>query len=192
MKCHQCPTPAFCTVANDLPLCLACYQKWFQIQQIELENCERGMDYAMQEMDWMMGSRLNPPRYPERKIINLGSVVLHNIKIDNSTIGAINTGTIGTLDVAITSVKQSNKEAAEALTKLSEAVLKNPTQPEANKTEILEILSLLASELTMNKEQRRPSMVKTMLARIKELLSISQDLTTLWEKWGPILTAAFG
>lgn len=191
-RCYQCPKPAMYAVGEqNIPLCLECYFKFFQMAQAQIENAERQMNFAMDEMDMIMGiPSFN--RFPTRKAVNLGGVTLHNIKVDNSTVGSVNTGTIGSLDVAISSVRETDERLAEALTQLSQAVVNNATLERQHRDEIFEILSTIASEAAAPKEQQRISIVRILLDRLREVMTLANDLYAIWERWHPVVTGSFG
>lgn len=180
------------TVGKDnIPLCLDCYFKVFQIQQAQTENYERQINFYSDEVDHALGFPPSGPRFPERKAIHVQGTTLNNIKINNSIVGSVNTGTIGSLDIAITSIKKNDANFAEALTKLSEAVLKSALLSNENKEEILEIMSALASEKEAPKERQRKNLSKTLYSRLQELVGLASDLGSIWAQWGPIIAAPF-
>jgi hypothetical protein len=173
-------------------LCLECYLKVVQIADINIAGLERQMNFAMDYMDYATGLPRMGPRYPERKVINMSGVNLHNIKIDHSTVGVVNTGNIQSVDVALTSLKNGGQdELAEALKTLSEAVLSHSTLEATRKNEIIEILSLLSAEATVPKEKRRTGAMKALANQLKDYLSIVKDLGVLWTQWGPVILNAF-
>jgi hypothetical protein len=159
---------------------------------LQNEMLERQINYYSDLMDYTVGFGPSGPRFPTRKTVNLGGVALHNIKVDNSTIGVINTGNIETVDVAVSALNNSgNNDIATALNQLTTEVVKN-TEPQNDvKNQIVELLSLIASEATAPKERQRKGAMKALLSQLKDLLSVSSSLIQIWEKWGPTIHTIF-
>jgi hypothetical protein len=190
MSCYNCEKPAMWLVSEKkIPLCLDCYAKFAQIQQTEIESYERMMNYFGDQIALSFGVPPMGPRFPPRpKPIQFGDVSLNNIKVENSVVGSINTGTVGSVDVSITMLKQNgDTQLAEALTKLSEAVLANTVLQAHQKNEALEILSLIANEASAPPNRRRTSALKPLLSRLRDIISTAGDLTTIWQQWGTVV-----
>jgi hypothetical protein len=126
MKCCQCNRPAIFLIGDEnIPLCLECNLKFVQMTTMQNEMLERQINYYSDLMDCTVGFGPSGPKFPERKTVNLGGVALHNIKVDNSTIGFINTGNIETVDVALSALTNSgNNDIAIALNQLTTEVVK--------------------------------------------------------------------
>ncbi|OFA15428.1 hypothetical protein A4U49_12945 [Acidithiobacillus ferrivorans] len=97
MKCYQCDRPAMYQIGEqNIPLCLDCYFKFSQIQQQQLESSERMMNYLSDEMAASVGLPPMGPRFPPRpQPVVVAGAKLHNIHVNNSVVGTINTGSIG-------------------------------------------------------------------------------------------------
>ena len=105
MKCYQCSNPAMFLVGDKkVPLCLECNLKLVQMTQIQNDMLERTINYMSDHVDYTVGLPSSGPRYPERKTVNVGGVTLHNISVNNSTVGVINSGSIGTIDTALLNI----------------------------------------------------------------------------------------
>jgi len=115
-------------------------------------------------------------------------MTLNNISIQNSTIGAINTGNVKTIDVAIGNLgRQGESEAAEALKAFTEAVIVNLQIQTNTKNEVLEQISFLTEQMTTPKEQRRPATIKSVFDGIGKSVVTVTSLVSLWEKVHPLL-----
>lgn len=193
MKCYQCGKPAMFKVGKEeIPLCLDCNLKLTQISQIELEANERMINYLSDQMDYTVGLPLSGPRFPPRKTIHVGGVSLNNIRVDNSTIGVLNTGNIESVDVSVTSLQQSgNSQLANAIKELANAVVASNELQTETKNQLIEILSVVSSEATAPAERQRKGVVKVLIEQFKNVLSISTQLTQLWNTWGPIIIGWF-
>ena len=122
MKCYQCGKPAMFKVGKEeVPLCLDCNLKLTQMSQMQLEANERMINFLSDQMDYSIGLPVSGPRFPPRKSIHVGGINLNNIKVDNSTIGVLNTGNIESVDVSVTSLQQSgNSQLANAIKLIKE------------------------------------------------------------------------
>jgi len=193
MKCHQCGKPAMFSVGKEeVPLCLDCNLKFTQIAQMHIEANERMLNYLSDQADCIIGLPVSGPRFPQRKAIHIGGVNLNNIKIDNSTIGVLNTGNIESVDVSVTSLQQNgNNQLANAIKEITNAVVASNELQAETKNQLIEMLSIISSEATAPAERQRKSVVKVLIDRFKDILSISVQLTQLWNTWGPIIVGAF-
>jgi hypothetical protein len=153
---------------------------------------ERELNYLSAEMEAATGLRGIFPRYPERRVIKAGDITMNNIKIDRSNVGVLNTGTIGTVDAAITVLRQSGDQTVSAaIQALTEAIIADRTATEELKNQALEILSVLATEATAPKEQRRKAVIKTLVLELSTLLGGAAALEQLWHQHSPTLMSLF-
>jgi len=193
MKCHQCGKPAMFKVGKEeIPICLDCNLKLNQMYQMQSEANERMINYLSDQMDYTVGLPLSGPRFPPRKTIHVGDVSLNNIRVDNSTIGVLNTGNIESVDVSVTSIEQSgDSQLANAIKELANAVVSSNELQDETKNQLIEILSVVSSEATAPVERQRKGVVKVLIEQFKNALCISAQLTQLWATWGPIIVASF-
>ncbi len=79
------------------------------------------------------------PRFPPRpQPVVVAGAKFHNIHVNNSVVGTINTGSIGTVDQSITALTQSGEPAlAQAIKGLSEAILQSGDLTQNPKTNSL-------------------------------------------------------
>lgn len=178
---------------KQIPLCLSCYSTYSQIQQAELEEHERTINYLSDQMSFSLGVPSMGPRFPPRpKPVQISGVKLNNINVSNSVVGTINTGTIGTVDQTISALIQLGEpKVAEAVKNLTEAVISSRDLGQAQKNELVEILGAVAAEAATPKESRRNSVAKALLERGTQITSLANDITDICQKWWPILLAAF-
>jgi hypothetical protein len=193
MKCHQCDRPALYLYDEKLPLCLDCYLKIVQIANVNIANLEREMNFALDYMDFATGLPRMGPRYPERKTINMSGLTFHNISIQGSNVGVVNSGHIHSVDIAMTALKADGQQKLfDAFKAISEAVLSHTSLDITKKNEVIEILSVLSAEATAPKEKRRTGAMKALATQLKDYLGIAKDLGILWAQWGPTILQAFG
>lgn len=182
MKCSQCNNTAIYQTAIGL-LCLNCAYKLQQMQQNELANQERMINWLMDEIDMITGIPLNSPRFPERKppVIQAAPVTLHSISIDRSVVGNVNTGYIQQLEVSMSSVTQTNNDGADKVKEFAEAVLKENKLSKEHKEEIVQQLSFLVQQLRLEDSKRNKGVIKAVVSGIGALINTSASLLTLWE-----------
>lgn len=182
-------------VATDeqIPLCLNCYLKVSQLQQAQLENNERIMNFALDEMDAVTGFPLSGPRFPARpRPVQISGIKMNNIKVSNSVVGTINTGSIGTVDQSISALIQTGEPAlADAIKQLSEAVIGSGDLTQNQKNELIESLSVIAGEAASPKERHRKTVVASLLERATQITSVASDITDVCQKLWPVIQAAF-
>jgi hypothetical protein len=177
---------------SRLPLCLDCNLKFVQTITLQNDMLERQFNYLAESMDRVTGLPGLTPRFPLHQAVTMEGVTLNNIKIDRSTVGVLNTGTIGTVDAAVTTLKQSGESnAAETFTKLTEAVAKDPQLTLEQKNQIVELLSVLSTEATAPKERRRGAAMLPLLERLSTLVSGAASLTQLWAQYSPAIERLF-
>ncbi len=194
VKCYQCNTPAMYRVGDrQIPLCLDCNLKFSQIQQQQIENNERMMNYLSDEMSAIVGLPPIGARFPSRpQPVILGGVKLHNISVNNSVVGTINTGSIGTVDQSITALIHTGEpQLAEAVKALSESILQSGDLTRNQKNELIESLSVIAKEATAPHEARRSTVALSLLEKARKVTELARDIADACQKWWPILEGAF-
>lgn len=194
MKCYQCNTPPMYQVGDqNIPLCLDCYLKFSQIQQQQVENNERMMNYASDEMAAVVGLPPIGPRFPPRpRPVFVAGVKLNNISVNNSVVGTINTGSIGTVDQSISALLQTGESGlAEAVKVLSEAILQSGDLSRNQKNELVESLSVVAKEASAPRESRRNTMALSLLEKAIQVTKGASDVAEICQKWWPVLVSAF-
>ena len=191
MKCYQCGNNAMFMVGAEkdkIPLCLSCHLKFVQLLDKQNEMLEREINYLTASMESSAGLPSFLPRYPERKIIKTGEVTLNNIKINNSTLGVLNTGSIESIDLAITSLNKSgDMEISNALKKLSEEIIKQTEVEEGIKNQLFELLSVISIEATAPKEKKRKSVLKPLIIEFSTIIGGIPGLVKIWEEVQPIV-----
>lgn len=194
MKCYQCNNLAMYSVGqHNVPLCLDCFYKFSHVNQQQLENHERMLNYLEDEMSASVGLAPTGPRFPPRpKPLILAGTKLQNISVNNSVIGTINTGTIGSVDQSISVLQQTGEpEMAKAIKALSEAILQSGDLSPNQKNELVESLSVLAKEAATPKENRKNAVASLLLDRAIKVTDLANDIADACQKWWPILLVAF-
>ena len=132
------------------------------------------------------------PRYPARRpapvVQQTGPINFQHIRVEKSTIGAINTGTIQQLDVAIGQAEGAGAGAlAGAVKTLAEAFMQSKELDDARKNEALEQLTLLTEQVRLPAQQRKPGLIRAALGALKDTATTAAGLLSVWEKAKPYL-----
>ena len=194
MKCYQCHNNAMYQVTDQkIPLCLDCYFKLSQIQQREIENHERMSNYLSDHISASVGLPPMGPRFPPRpNPVYVGDVKLNNISVNNSVVGTINTGSIGSVDQSISALMQIGEpKLADAIKSLSEAILQSGDLSRNQKNELIEVLSVVAREAATPPDSRNSTAALSLLEKANKITDMANDITDVCQKWWPVLLSAF-
>lgn len=198
MKCYQCSKPGLFLVGvpgSQIPLCLDCNAKFQEMVARQIESQERTLNYLADQVEMTTGLPGLMPRFPPRRprtVIQSGDVTMHNIRIDRSNIGVLNTGFIGSVDTAIGTMRSSGEgDAAEAFKTLIEELVRLEEVGAEHKNKILEILSVLASEATVPEKQRRKSAMRALLVELSTITSGVAALAELYAQYAPAIVTLF-
>ena len=183
-RCGQCGKTAIVQI-NDVPLCVDCNLKFEQAQELYIQRERAELDHLADQMEYMTGVSGAIPRYgrPQRPV-QTGPVTFNNIHVDRSIVGAINTGAIAKLDVAMTGAHNMGgraEELATALRNLTQAVLDSAALQIETKNEIIEDLAFILEQIG----QKGPGVkqsgpVMAILERVNSILGTASDLSTVW------------
>jgi hypothetical protein len=174
-----------------IPLCLDCEDKRQRMIEREHDRLARELNYLDQEMEAISG--LPPgvlPRYPiaPLPLVHSRPVTFHNIRVEGSTIGSINTGTIQQLDVAIGQAQGAGAEPlADAVKVLAEALVQSRDLADARKSEALEQLTLLTQQAQLPRAERKPGLIRAALNALGDTAKTVTGLIAAWEKARPYL-----
>lgn len=173
---------------SRLPLCLDCSAKFQQLQQSRLEQLFRIHNYHSSQFDMVTG--IPSPKFDIPT--PAGQVHMNHINIGTANIGVLNTGSIGSLDLAIGHLGESGEtQPATALRQIVEAVLRSEELSDAQKREVVDSLSLVAHEATLPEAQRRKTPMLALIAHTATIVSGAAGLAQLWEQLGPVIEALF-
>ena len=104
----------------------------------------------------------------------------HSVNVGGgSTVGAITTGSVRSIAVAIgNSEKQGNPDLAAALKAFTDALVNEPIADE-QKREMSEQLAAISEELTKPREARRRAVIGPMLDGLGKAVTVSAGLVSL-------------
>jgi hypothetical protein len=153
-RCSQCGKPALFDVGGH-PICVDCNLKIQQAFQIRQNALAEDLNYLTDQMEAISGVYGVTPRYKiATPIINKGPMNFHSIRIDGSVVGAVNTGTVQKMEVALNNIHalNQNAELEQLLKEFTESVLSEAKLSAGLKNDVVEQLSVLATQLAVPKE----------------------------------------
>jgi hypothetical protein len=192
MKCYQCDKPAVIRYGEGketMLFCLDCNLKFQQAaDMIQRRNAEM-INYLTGQIESHFGMYGMFPRYKiTPPLIHQGEIKLNNINVNNSVVGAINTGVVQSIDISLSVIKnQGDIEIVKVIKDLTEEVLQSKKMEDDKKNEILEQLSFISEQLSKPKESRIWSVIKPVFATIGSALSGFSNLLGIWEKLRTLL-----
>jgi hypothetical protein len=181
--CSQCGKPAVFEV-NGHPVCVDCNLKIQQAFQIRDNAIKQEMNFLLDQADALTGLYGVMPRYKiQTPVIHQGPMNFHSIKVDRSVVGAVNTGTVQKMEVALNNIhaKNQNLELEQSLKEFTEAVLREAKLSVEVKNDIVEQLSVLAAQVAMPEESRIKIVMKALVTSIAANI-VSTGLIEHWDK----------
>lgn len=184
MKCCQCEKPAFYQLEGGAFLCIDCNLKGQRVVDMEYARNISELNYLADQMEMMKGVSGVVPRYEiPQPTIHMGHTV-HNIKIDNSVVGAINTGQIQNMNVVLDNIQSGGSpDLATALQNLTEAILASSELSAEKKQTAVEHLSHIANQAALPKEKRQAAIGKSVIEGFERIIRISGSA-----RWGQQLS----
>ena len=173
---------------NGHPLCLDCKTKLSQMWQAELADTVNQLNFLLGVAEAQVGIPGMFPRYQApQPTIQQGSVSFNNINVSESVVGAINTGQIQQIDVAMDKIAiDGNAQLIDYLKAFTEAVLADQQLEGERRDKIIEMLAFLTTQCALPKGGRQPSVVQTVLERVSQIVETVKSLSPLW---APLLAA---
>jgi len=200
VKCSQCDKPAIVKYADKIPLCADCYHKVAQANFMEQQAMHNKLSWLASnlnliEQDLYLGcggllplKQMTIPQPPSAP-----SYSFNQIKVSESNVGVINTGTLFNLDTSIQVMQnRGDKELANAVRELTQAVLDNNELNDKLKEEIVEQLEFLVTEALASKDKRRKGLTGKIINNISQSVATFGALLTIWNNVEPLLRAYFG
>lgn len=191
--CIQCGKPAVYEHGEGIYLCIDCSLKFQQISNMKMINLAEHMNFLLSSVESSAGvPRGLLPRYSiTRPVINEGPINFNNFKIDNSTIGVINTGVVQEIDISMDNLKESgNAELIGLLKQFTELVVNENKINVDLKNDILEQLSTVTGQINLPKEKQKKSVIRSLLSGIGSTVKLAAtvpSLIILWEKIEPLI-----
>lgn len=189
--CGQCGKPAIVQI-NNVAVCVDCYHKFEVARTLAFRINAIGINHAAANMDAVVGLGPLTPRIQVPDIPK-GPIILNNIKVDNSTVGSINTGNVASIDVNITYLKEGgNEKISEALKQLTEAIVNDGLLSTKDKEPLLDQVAFLTEQAAAGAKDRRPGMIKAALGALNSAAPTISALAAVWTAIAPLLNSHFG
>lgn len=200
--CSQCPTkPAIGEVAGQ-PLCVDCYTKLQNAHAVaenarlhQLRHAMAMMSYS-EDLMWSMSGIPRPPGSRRVQIPEMpatGPVTLNNIKLDNSVVGAINTGNVRDIDVNLTQLHSAGLDKLrDAIGALTQAIVDDKQATTDERNALLEQVAFLSSQATVAVQERKPGMIRAAIGAIANTATTISGISAAWQACEPLLKMIFG
>jgi hypothetical protein len=181
--CGQCGKPAVFDWGGHL-LCVDCHLKVQQAIQIRDYALKERENFLLDQADAITGlSGVFPRHQIETPVIHRGPMNFHSIRVDRSVVGAINTGNVKKMEVALNNIHANNEndQLEQALKDFTVAVLHESNLSGDTKNEIVEQLSALAEQLAMPKGSQAIGVIKAFMNNIAAGI-VTTGLVSHWDK----------
>lgn len=176
MKCNQCERPAIYKYSEELSLCLHCHNMMTEAKERESQTRFREflmeatmLNQAQDDLELALPIGPKADRIPVAALANaIGDrrSVSNQFNISDSNIGVVNSGDLAKIEAAVTLSSGTNvEEIAQNLKTLTELVGNSENIDQANKKELIEIISSVSVEAT---GQARKSIINIILKEIEK------------------------
>lgn len=178
---------------QKIPLCLECFSKVQALNQQEMDNARMLANLAIDQMNSQFGFLHTIPRMQSSPVpVVIQGVKMQNINVNNSVVGAINTGVMQSVDVTISALNGiGNTAAADAVKGVSEAILGSSDLTATQKNELIECMNVIAKEAATPEATRSNAVGKSLLEKVIQTVSVANDISEVCLKWWPVLQGLF-
>lgn len=196
--CGHCGEHPAIGAVNGLPLCIDCFSRLQAADEQRIRTALEVQDALGREANFLGGMIEQTvgipglvPRFQPRERPAVGPVT-QNFSIHDNAIGVLNTGTIQHLDQEIGTLRGGGDvELADALKGFVEAAANEEGLSDEDKRELLEGIELILEQATAAPERQRRGLLRTVLARIKEVAGTVAVVAAGWQHLEPLLKRAF-
>ena len=192
-RCSQCRTPAVVELGGHY-LCVSCYSKVKHAEYLEFAQDAALINQALGDIENTVGlpGFLGRVEIPMPTTINAGQSTFNNIRVDNSVVGSINTGNIKKLDIMMSKIgSTSNRRLADALQRLTQAILDTRELHRSDKDTALEWLSFLSTQALTQQTERQSKIGREAISTLERILSNTGGIASIWSAVKPHLAALF-
>jgi hypothetical protein len=118
------------------------------------------------------------------------------IHIQNSNVANLNLGSqVGTITANLQAISQGGdkqREFAQALEQLTNAVISESVLKEDERREVVDAIAAITEEAAKNPEARSKITLKALVTWLPTAISSANGLLTLWDKVGPVIRGYLG
>jgi hypothetical protein len=154
----------------------------------QLRHAMTMQNQAAAELENIAGVR--PGLFPR---ITIPPTPFAPITLNNSVVGAVNTGVVRDIAVNLTHLQNSgNDKATDALKALTEAILRDPSADNTQKNDLVEHIAFLSEQAVLPAKDRKPAVIKTTLGTLTQAAGTVTAMAGAWQVAEPILKTLFG
>jgi hypothetical protein len=130
--------------------------------------------------------------FPKKQVLSPETQI--NVTIQNAA--NVNLGSqMGTINATLTAISDrshAHLEIASALKEMSEAVMVSCEIQDGQKQEALQVITEIAKQAEEKPEVRSRGALRALIAGLPEIIGFAADVTTLWDKYVPLMRHFFG
>jgi len=151
------------------------------------------INHLLGQMESIAGTPNLFPRYQlPNPPVRIGPSTMNEVNVSQSNVGILNTGHIEQITASFNAVnKECGRETVEALRKLVSAVKTAEHVEHAIRNQVLENLSFIAQQASIQAGSRQKSIGKQCLETLDSVLPRIADIATIWSTAYPLLAAIF-
>lgn len=196
-KCCQCDKQAVIRAMDgSIPFCVDHYFIYMKAGYLQQVMTTSHLNYINQDLYYSTGGMIPLKRYDLPMPTFLQDTPIFNtIKIENSALGMLNTGTISNLKNVEFTVElmtsQGQAELAQSITELTQAVINSNEVSKETKDEISQLLQFIAVQINTKSDSRQKGQIKAILAGIRINIKTVAALITILDKVEPIIRNFF-
>lgn len=198
MECGQCGKPAlFIIASNEAPalrvaLCVDCNLKYEHARILEFFRLASEYNRASASVHRSLGVGGFQYQLPRITVPSGSTVAMTNIHIQGDLLGVLNTGTIQKVDNSVTVIRNDgHEELARQLAGFVEAVDQTTDLSKEAKQQVVELLSLVSTEVATPRPERRAAGMLAILANIATVVGVSTSIAAQWGPLRDLLAAMF-
>ncbi len=198
MECGQCGKPALFVIASTtddnlkVALCVDCNLKYEHARILEFFRLASEYNRASAGLHRSLGVGGFQYQLPRITVPSGSTVAMTNIHIQGDLLGVLNTGTIQKVDNSVTVIRnEGNEELATKLAEFVEAVDQATDLSKEAKQQVVELLSVVSTEVATPEKERRAAGMLAILANIATLVGTGTTIATQWEALQAMLSGIF-
>ena len=198
-KCYHCDKPSL-KKYGETPLCVDCYHKVSQADLMEgqisdnkLSWLASNLNLIQQDLYIAAGGLLPLKQMMIPQAPSAPRYYSQQIKVSDSNIGVINSGTLFNLEMGIEVIQnRGDKDLANAVKELTQAVLDSQEINDELRREMAEQLEFLVTEALAGKDKQRKGLAGRVMSDISQSIASVAALLTIWNNVQPLLQLYFG
>jgi len=199
MECGQCGKTALFVIASNeseelkMALCVDCNLKYEHARILEFFRLASEYNRTSASLHRSLGVGGFQYQLPRITVPSGSTVAMTNIHIQGDLLGVLNTGTIQKVDNSVTVIRnEGHEELATRVAEFVEAVDQANDMPKDVKEQVVELLSVVTTEVAAPATERRGAGMLAILANIATLVGTGTTIAIQWEPLWAMLKSIFG